>query len=332
MKYALLQITNLIEENNIKYLCMVGGNFVCEWFMRLINKLEMRNYKIIIWTPFDYIPTFDCLENISKADIILTTNPIMSQEINKIIQKVYIEKIDMYNFIIDWIHHGVSNSFKKIENKKSLIEDINNLNFYYNSKKITENDIIILNANNFVKRKNLNDTLIVIKKLQNKLKNKNIRLWIHTNTQDPEFEKFYNNAKKWIKGLIITHNDVSSEILNNIYNVCKIGLQTSSGEGWSLTNCEHEITGAIQIVPKFLATEFNFKDTGKLIDVELINSQDENENNIIISKINTNNACNILIDIIKNNLFNPYIPNNENSKEILYTWESAASKLISYLN
>ena len=73
----------------------------------------------------------------------------------------------------------------------------------------------------------------------------NVKFWLHTKTESIEFKLFIAKYLDLIsnKSLILTNNDISDSELNYIYNCCDIGLQTSTGEGWSLTNCEHQKTG-----------------------------------------------------------------------------------------
>lgn len=61
---------------------------------------------------------------------------------------------------------------------------------------------------------------------------------------------------------------VSDEMLNLIYNSCDVGINTSLGEGWGLTNIEHAATGNVQIVPDHSACREVFEDVGILIPVE----------------------------------------------------------------
>ena len=302
MKYSLLQLCWIVEEFKIDWIIMIGGNFVSEWFMRIINeeRSSIRS-KIIVWTPFDYIPDNECIKETIKSDIFITTNPLVFNNEN-------------------WVGHGISEEFKEI-----LLDydKINKFEFFDSILPIKSTDIIILNANNFIPRKQLDLTIIVLNRLQKT--NKNIKLWIHTNTKDSEFLEWYNKSKKLVKNLIVTHNDISSKKLNMIYNACKIGLQTSSGEGWSLTNCEHEVTGAIQVVPDFLGTKFNFKDTGRLIPVDLVNRKDENGNDVIECKIKVSGAVKILKEIINNKDWSIKSSKKEDS------WEKVSEKLIKLL-
>src|SRR5690606_21010444 len=90
--------------------------------------------------------------------------------------------------------------------------------------------------------------------------------------KDPEYSGFE------MKDVIVSHNNVSDDILNMIYKVSQIGLQTSTGEGWSLTNLEHSLFNSIQVVPDFLATGFHFSQEnadGILIKTEKVKHKNE---------------------------------------------------------
>jgi len=311
MKYSLLQAGFLCDNKKIDVLVFLGGNFVIEWFMRLINQRRTCiPSKIVVWTPFEYIPSDSIIENIIKADYLVTTNPIMAGILG-------------HHKPVEWVHHGISPTFRKIK-RKEAVHNLNKIreSFYLCVNKFNKNDKIILNANNFIPRKRLDLTMdLCVKIWDDPLVVIKPKLWLHTNTKDPKFKGFINVYKKFLDmGLvIITRNNTSEETLNNIYNMCDIGLQTSTGEGWSLTNCEHELTGAIQIVPDFLATKFNFSDSGLLIPVTL-----ETENNNTVGIIDKTEGENILKKCVINRL--------ERKESInKYTWESAALKLLEIL-
>ncbi len=46
---------------------------------------------------------------------------------------------------------------------------------------------------------------------------------------------------------------LSDEALNQLYNACDVGLNTSMGEAWGLVSCEHAAAGAAQVVPRHSA-------------------------------------------------------------------------------
>jgi glycosyltransferase involved in cell wall biosynthesis len=64
---------------------------------------------------------------------------------------------------------------------------------------------------------------------------------------------------------------VSNEDLNSIYNACDVSINTSMGEGWSLTNTEQACCKIPQIVPNYSATKEIFtNDMALHIDIERI--------------------------------------------------------------
>jgi glycosyltransferase involved in cell wall biosynthesis len=280
MKYTLLQAGYLCDTLKIDYLFFVGGNFVIEWFMKLINqRRSCIPSKIVVWTPFDYIPSVE--------------------------------------------------SFESSTAKKDAMKKLNKIRhtFYNCPKRLNDTDTIILNANNFIERKNIETSLAAFSKVFET--NKTIKFWLHTNTKSVKFLELVEKFKTLVDQgyIIITHNDVTDKVLNLIYNSCDIGLQTSTGEGWSLTNCEHEKTGAIQVVPDFLATQFNFKDSGILIPVTETTEPDENGNDTVVGIVSLEET----VCALKQALVTKAKPNIDNNKPV-YTWKSAAEKLVTILH
>jgi len=60
--------------------------------------------------------------------------------------------------------------------------------------------------------------------------------------------------------------DDSDAALNELYNACDLGLNTSMGEGWGLVSFEHAATGAAQVVPSHSACGELWKDAALLVD------------------------------------------------------------------
>lgn len=295
MKYVLLQIGYITNKYDITHTLFLGGNHVVEWYMRLINTARQTiKSKIIVWTPFDYIPTIDCMRETLKCDYLLTMNPTMSDILSK------------YKQNVDWVYHGIDNGFYPMSNKQKKP--------YRHKYGIKKDETVILNANNFVPRKRLDITLEAFAKCARK--NKKIKLWLHTNTQDPQFKAMLDKYDS--KNIITTMNNVSTRELNVIYNLCKIGIQTSTGEGFGMVSLEHSKTGAIQIVPDFLGTGFNFRGNGILVPVTPISSKDELGNDITIGQVGVEDTA----KCIEKALITPL-----GGDTTQFTWEEAAKKL-----
>ena len=299
MKYTLFQTFNLCREKNIDYLMFVIGIYEADWFMSLYDGFKhfSPSTKIVVWTPLDYIPTYPVIENIIKGDYVFTmTQPICDK----------IKKLSPSTKIIT-VPHGVSTNFYPIERKTSL----DFLNEVYPNIGLDYNDIVILNANSYVSRKQIDITIksfldFCISPFIYKGP-KRYRLWLHTNVENEKFKQmfqktilsyvgYFKDEKDLLDLFILTPNNVKDIVLNNIYNYCQLGLQTSWGEGWSLTNCEHASVGGIQIVPNFLATGLHFSKKGIVYEVEEIKSKNEANKDIIVAKINIPNVVKAIND------------------------------------
>jgi len=74
----------------------------------------------------------------------------------------------------------------------------------------------------------------------------NGRIIMTTNTQDPP--------------------NVEVDMLNTIYNVCDVGVNTCKGEGWGLVNFEHAACKVAQVVPNHTSCKEIFEGYGQLIN------------------------------------------------------------------
>jgi glycosyltransferase involved in cell wall biosynthesis len=292
--------------------------------------------KVIVWTPLDYKPSHKVVENICKADMLFT----MTNSGMKSIQAATTERPNIYV-----VPHAVSKCFYKIPRRKAYkyLKPI--------IKTLNKDDLVILNANNYVDRKQIHLTIEAFaavkdatfgrrdgsqtkfarEPLGSQTKPAGIKLWLHTNTKNPEFIRMLEYYRKKFNfsedEIILTMNDASEEMLNNIYNFCQIGLQTSWGEGWSLTNCEHAITGAIQVVPDFLATGEHFRRTGYAYQVGEKEYINEAGHTVTIADIKLENVVQSLIDAVQNaNSTSKVAKPREASKDTAEPYRREASK------
>jgi len=108
-------------------------------------------------------------------------------------------------------------------------------------------------------------------------KPKNVKYYHHAGIEDVGWDILRLSNKLGKKydfnleeRLIVTNmrrgtQSVTDEQLNTIYNATDVGLNTSLGEGWGLTNMEHAMTGSAQVVPDHSACRELFHDVGRLI-------------------------------------------------------------------
>jgi glycosyltransferase involved in cell wall biosynthesis len=331
MKYALLQAIQYSMDENIDYIIFVIGIYEADWFMNLYNNARLTQVlpKVIVWTPLDYKPSYKVVENICKADMLFTMTNSGMESIRSSIALALAARTTANIYVVP---HAVSKCFYKIPRRKAYkyLKPI--------IKTLNKDDLVILNANNYVDRKQIHLTIeafAAVKGSQTKFareplgsqtKSTGTKLWLHTNTKNPEFIRMLEYYRKKFNfsedEIILTMNDAPEEMLNHIYNFCQIGLQTSWGEGWSLTNCEHAITGAIQVVPDFLATGENFRSTGYAYQVGEKEYINEAGHTVTIADIQLDNILPVLtkaIEEVGRGGFAMASP--------LQTWESIANQI-----
>ncbi len=129
----------------------------------------------------------------------------------------------------------------------------------------------VLNANRNQPRKRLDVTMEGFS-LFAKDKPHTVRLYMHCGVRDSAIDVSYLSYRYGINERLIMTNlnpgiqRVTEDRLNSIYNACDVGINTSLGEGWGLTNMEHAVTGAAQIVPRHSSCEEIFHDCGMLME------------------------------------------------------------------
>ena len=113
---------------------------------------------------------------------------------------------------------------------------------------------IVLNANRNQPRKRIDVTIAGFAQFAAD-KPPNVRLYLHMGTADQgwdvrELAQRHGIADRLILSQIGTLLPrLESTQLNQVYNACDIGLNTSEAEGWGLVSFEHAATAAAQIVP-----------------------------------------------------------------------------------
>ena len=110
-------------------------------------------------------------------------------------------------------------------------------------------------------------------KLFSEDKPSNVKLYLHMGVVDSHI-----NVSKMVKRLgidrrlLVTNlrtgvQNIPIDKLNLIYNATDVGLNTGLGEGWSLTNIEHTVTGAPQVVGDHSALQELYYDCGLLVPI-----------------------------------------------------------------
>lgn len=133
--------------------------------------------------------------------------------------------------------------------------------------------------------------------------------------------------------LIVTSKEigpqrVSTEHLNLIYNAADIGINTSTGEGWGLTNTEHAVCRKAQIVPNHTACAELFGEFETIIPIELeLYDNVTNLRRYLVSPEGLARQLNILYNDRKllqekaEAVYNKFSSSKYNWKEIAKTWD-----------
>lgn len=168
------------------------------------------------------------------------------------------------------VPHGVDTSvfYKKYKTKKEA-----KIAFFKDQVKSIgdlDTSFIVLNANRNQPRKKLDVTMKGFA-LFARRKPDNVKLYMHCGLVDASMNVGKYMERYRIGNRLIASGDkrgiqvVPESILNDIYNACDVGINTSMGEGWGLTNIEHAITDAAQIVPDHSSCRELFSDCGLLM-------------------------------------------------------------------
>ncbi len=130
---------------------------------------------------------------------------------------------------------------------------------------------IVLNANRNQPRKRIDATIKGFA-LFARDKPAGVRLYLHMGMVDCGWNVVALARRHGIEDrLILTAEEhflpaVADPLLNQIYNACDVGINTSLGEGWGLVNLEHAATGAAQVVPRHSACAEIWDGAAELVD------------------------------------------------------------------
>jgi glycosyltransferase involved in cell wall biosynthesis len=151
------------------------------------------------------------------------------------------------------IPHGIDTDvfFKSQTDRKKIREHVYQTNAF-------DDSFVFMNANRNQPRKRIDITVRAFAEFLKNTGAKNAFLHLHCGLIDYGFDiaelvkRFGVDHRVIVSGEKMMQN-VSSEHLNLYYNAADVGLNSSLGEGWGLTSCEHAVTGAPQIVPQHSA-------------------------------------------------------------------------------
>jgi glycosyltransferase involved in cell wall biosynthesis len=229
---------------------------VSEQYRRIEDLHQQKKFKFcgyLTMDSYNWIGGIDC--HINNWDALITFTEFGACEFFKAgIQRP-----------ITVIPHGLDTSVFYPINKKEARKELG----------LNENLFIVFNGNRNQFRKRIDITISAFAKFA--VGRPDAQLYMHMGLKDqgwPILELFAREMQK--NGLnpnnriIMTSNspqppNVSVEMLNTIYNVADVGVNTTKGGGWELVNFEHAACKVAQVVPNHTSTKEIFDGYGKLI-------------------------------------------------------------------
>ena len=141
--------------------------------------------------------------------------------------------------------------------------------------KLSEDIFICFNGQRNQPRKRIDITIAAF--AQFAVGRPDAQLYLHMGLKDQGWDAMGLFAREMRKNgldpnnrIIMTTNspqppNVSVEMLNTIYNVADVGINTTKGGGWELVNFEHAACRVAQVVPDHTSTKEIFEGHGELI-------------------------------------------------------------------
>lgn len=264
--YGLDRAVNLINAFDYDIVFILNDSWVISYYLDMFKKhlnKEKKLPKIVVYFPVD---------SLAHDPDWYRDFDIVSEAVTYTNFGVRVVKQASPNLTVKVIPHGVESKdfFKAYENRtQSRLELFGEkrLNEFGNPEDL----FIVLNANRNQPRKRLDITFAGFS-LFAKNKPKEVKLYMHSGVMDSSVNLVKQSRRYGIEQRLIlsTLNPglqmLPVERLNILYNACDIGVNTSMGEGWGLTNVEHAVTGAVQVVPRHSACEELFNDCGLLME------------------------------------------------------------------
>lgn len=260
--YGERRVTDILNQAKFDIVFILNDSWVIDKYLKAFKKEVTKELpKIVVYFPVDsadHDPEwYNNFDIVSQA---VTYTEFGKQVIKKAAPNVNVEIIP----------HGIDNSvfFKKYKTKGEA-----KLNIFGDAiKKFgdPETSFIVLNANRNQPRKKLDVTMNGFA-LFARRKPENVKLYMHCGIVDSHMNVGKMMARLGIDNRLIVSSDkrgvqvLPESRLNDIYNACDVGINTSLGEGWGLTNVEHAVTDSAQIVPDHSACKELFYDCGVLL-------------------------------------------------------------------
>lgn len=264
--YGIDRLCNILNAEDFDVVFILNDAWAISYYLDAVKKnVKKKLPKIVVYTPVD--SRFHDPEWYRDFDIV--TEAYTYTEFGKWVINHPDCKPDLK---IGIMPHGVATEdfFQLYEDKAYSKIDLYG-DKLKNLKGGPEDTFIVLNANRNQPRKKLDITMEGFAMFAEG-KPENVRLYMHCGIRDSHIDVIKESKRYKIDNRLIFTSltqgiqRASKAKLNAIYNACDVGINTSLGEGWGLTNMEHAVTGAAQIVPNHSACREIFQGCGLLLE------------------------------------------------------------------
>ncbi len=264
--YGLDRAVNLINAFDFDVVYILNDAWVISYYLDMFKKHLNKDKalpKIVVYFPVD---------SLAHDPDWYRDFDIVSQAVTYTEFGVRVAKAAAPDLDVRIIPHGVESKhfYKLSDNRTDARLAI------FGEKKLAdfgnpEDLFIVLNANRNQPRKRLDITFAGFS-LFARNKPKEVKLYMHSGVTDSSVNLVKESKRYGVESrMIVSTLNPGIQMLpisrlNILYNACDVGINTSMGEGWGLTNVEHAVTGAVQVVPRHSACEELFNDCGLLME------------------------------------------------------------------
>lgn len=257
--YGLMRLPGIIQNEKPDFIFILNDVWVINEYLSALKKIaeKVTLPRIIVYFPVDA----ECHDKEWYNNFDIVNKAAVYTEFGaKVVQDIYPQ------MKLSIVPHGVDTRifYKKYETRKEAKQAI------FRDKPDLSDSYIVLNANRNQPRKRLDITMEGFAKFA-KDKPISVKLYMHTGVRDACLDIVKLSFRWGIDNRLILTNlkqgvqTESDQKLNDIYNACDVGINTSMGEGWGLTSIEHAITGAPQLIPNHSAIREVFDGCGLTI-------------------------------------------------------------------
>ncbi len=285
--YGISRVAGMLNAINPKLIFILNDIWVLPMYMQELRKFMDRGFKIVTYSPIDAQPIeWRWLTEIRDVHRTVVYTEFARQTLENSLEdwKNYLAKNDADNQVqfppIEVIPHGVDKKlfypYEPVKDRSGEIlmsGKINAKRKVYPNKDEFINSFVVLNANRNQPRKRIDLTMKGFSMFA-KDKPDNVKLYLHMGIDDMGWNIIHLSERFEMDGRLIISSDqpqmpqVSNERLNEIYNACDVGINTSLGEGWGLVSFEHAATKAAQVLPRHSSQPEIWGDSAEYMEID----------------------------------------------------------------